>query len=99
MVLTVAAQGREAMAGDEDEGGGVVRRCGGAAFRWRSGEAEASTGCAVMWRSRWRGRSGRGWLDGVGEDEERSFGCAVMFREFRRNEGERERVGGGSGMR
>ena len=41
--LTTAAVGREAVAGNEDEGGGEVRARGGGEFRWPSGQLNART--------------------------------------------------------
>ena len=60
----MAVVGREAVAGNEDEGGGEVRVENGAAFRWSSGGGKVRTGTATVRRSRWCGRSGRGGGDG-----------------------------------
>ena len=66
MVLTVAAQGREAMAGDEDEGGGAVRSSTKEMLRGSSGKMDARTRLAVMRRCRRCRRRDRRELDGGG---------------------------------
>ena len=62
--LTTVAEGREAVTGDEDEGGGAVGVAVARAFGRRSGEGDVSTGCAVVWRSCWWRRRGHGVGDG-----------------------------------
>ena len=62
-MLTVAAQGREVMTGDEDEGGGADGLVVAMQLRRSPGEASARTGCAVTRRVdklRWRRNRRRG---------------------------------------
>ena len=51
-LLTQATQGCEALAGDEENGGGEIGVNEAAAIRACSGEDSARTGSAAMWRSR-----------------------------------------------
>ena len=62
--LTSNVRRREGFAGGEVLSGGAIGLDGGDRLRWRSGEAEASTGCAKSWRIRWWRRRGLGGGDG-----------------------------------
>ena len=61
---TVWSPETAALAGGEERGGGEDGAAAATAFRWRSGEEEASTGCARRWRCRWWRQRGRGDGDG-----------------------------------
>ena len=68
-----------AMAGGEVMSGGADRFNGGDAFRWSSGETEASTGCARRWRCRWWRRRGRDDGDGGARGGRVGGGCRRCF--------------------
>ena len=99
MVLTQAAVGREAVAGDEDEGGGAVGLVAAMRLRRSPGEASARTGCAVTRRCRRCRSRGRSGGDGGARGGGGARWPATKIFKIRRVEERRGEVSGGFGVR